>query len=129
MDIGVLKPADRNVEGIVEMMFDATQQYNQKLIAESQFAWNASPSPTGLRGMSKIRARAIRISKPPLDQILSPVAREGSSRRAPLRMAAARLPQTSAQASLSVITHLLRKLNLASEILLCKSQSVIVRSR
>ena len=78
MDIGVLKPADRIVEGIVERMFKATQQYNQKLIAESQFAWNASPSPTGLSGMGKIMARAIRISKPPLDRFLSPVARESS---------------------------------------------------
>jgi Fic family protein len=29
MDIGALKPADRNVEGIVEMMLDATRRYDQ----------------------------------------------------------------------------------------------------
>ena len=31
MDIGGLKPADRNVEGVVEMMLDATQRYDQPL--------------------------------------------------------------------------------------------------
>src|ERR1022692_4359823 len=34
MDIGALKPADRNVEGIVEMMLDATHHYDQPLTAE-----------------------------------------------------------------------------------------------
>ena len=29
IDIGALKPADRNVEGVVEMMLDATQKYDQ----------------------------------------------------------------------------------------------------
>ena len=31
MDIGGLKPADRHVEGVVEMMLDATQRYDQPL--------------------------------------------------------------------------------------------------
>ena len=35
MDIGALKPADRNVEGIVEMMLDATRHYDQPLTAET----------------------------------------------------------------------------------------------
>ena len=42
MDIGALKPADRNVEGVVEMMLDATRQYNQPLTADRLFAWHAS---------------------------------------------------------------------------------------
>src|SRR5450631_6085 len=29
MDIGALRPADRNVEGVVEMMLDATRHYDQ----------------------------------------------------------------------------------------------------
>ena len=29
MDIGALTPADRNVEGVVEMMLDATQKYDR----------------------------------------------------------------------------------------------------
>ena len=44
MDIGALKPADRNVEGIVEMMLDATRHYEQPLTDERLFAWHASLS-------------------------------------------------------------------------------------
>src|SRR5450755_948298 len=54
MDIGALKPADRNVEGIVEMMLDAARHYDQPLTAERLFSWHASLFPTGRSGMSKI---------------------------------------------------------------------------
>src|SRR3954468_15268561 len=33
MDVGALPPADRNVEGVVEMMLDATQRFDQPLSA------------------------------------------------------------------------------------------------
>ena len=56
MDIGALKPADRNVEGVVEMMLDATRHYDQPLTAERLFAWHASLFPTGRSGMHKIGA-------------------------------------------------------------------------
>src|SRR5271169_5570604 len=56
MDIGALKPADRNVEGVVEMMVDATRHYNQPLTAERLFGWHASLFPTGRSGMIKIGA-------------------------------------------------------------------------
>ncbi|HSS48116.1 MAG TPA: DUF4172 domain-containing protein, partial [Thermoanaerobaculia bacterium] len=39
IDIGALKPADRHVEGIVEMMLDATRRFDQPLTAERLFAW------------------------------------------------------------------------------------------
>ena len=45
MDIGGLKPADRNVEGVVEMMLDATRHYDQPLTAERLFAWHAALVP------------------------------------------------------------------------------------
>src|SRR5437763_8140941 len=54
MDIGALAPADRNVEGVVEMMLDATQNYTSKLTEERLFAWHAALFPTGRNGMSKI---------------------------------------------------------------------------
>src|SRR5580700_10097337 len=47
MDIGALKSADRHVEGVVEMMLDATRQYDQPLTVERLFAWHASLFPTG----------------------------------------------------------------------------------
>ena len=54
MDIGALAPADRNVEGVVEMMLDATQKYREPLTAERLFGWHAALFPTGRSGMHKI---------------------------------------------------------------------------
>jgi Fic family protein len=54
IDIGALKPADRNVEGIVEMMLDATHHYDQPLTAKRLFTWHASLFPTGRSGMHQI---------------------------------------------------------------------------
>ena len=54
MDAGGLVPADRNVEGVVEMMLDATGNYAQPLDAERLFGWHAALFPTGRSGMRKI---------------------------------------------------------------------------
>lgn len=54
MDIPGLIPSDRHVEGIVEMMFDATQHYDQPLTEERLFNWHAAMFPTGRSGMYKI---------------------------------------------------------------------------
>lgn len=60
MDIAGLIPADRNVEGIVEMMLDATQHYQEELTEERLFAWHAAMFPTGRSGMHKITVGAWR---------------------------------------------------------------------
>ena len=54
MDIPGLIPADRNVEGIVEMMLDATQHYDQQLTEDRLFDWHAAMFPIGRSGMYKI---------------------------------------------------------------------------
>lgn len=54
MDIGALTPSDRNVEGVVEMMLDATQNYEKPLVAERLFGWHASLFPTGFSGIHRI---------------------------------------------------------------------------
>jgi Fic family protein len=54
MDIAGLVPADRHVEGVVEMMIDATQNYQQPLSAERLFGWHAALFPTGRSGIHKI---------------------------------------------------------------------------
>ena len=54
MDIGGLVQADRNVEGVVEMMLDATQNYKAELTAERLFGWHAALFPTGRSGIHKI---------------------------------------------------------------------------
>ncbi len=46
--------SDRNVDGIVEMMLDATQNYREPLDEERLFAWHAALFPTGRSGMYKI---------------------------------------------------------------------------
>jgi Fic family protein len=53
-------PAERDVEGIVEMMLDATQQYDKPLTEERLFDWHAALFPTGRSGMHKIKTAAWR---------------------------------------------------------------------
>ena len=60
LDIAGLKPVDRRVEGVVEMMLDATRRYDRPLTAERLFAWHASLFPTGRSGMTRIRTGAWR---------------------------------------------------------------------
>jgi Fic family protein len=60
IDIGALTPADRHVDGIVELMLDATRNYGQTLTAERLFGWHASLFPTGRSGMARIRSGAWR---------------------------------------------------------------------
>src|SRR6478735_1668087 len=63
MDIAGLVPADRHVEGIVEMMLNATQQYQQPLSEDRLFGWHAALFPTGRSGMHKIVVGAWRDNK------------------------------------------------------------------
>jgi hypothetical protein len=73
MDIGALKPADCNVEGIVEMMLDATRHYDQALTTARLFAWHASLFPTARSGMYKIRVGAWRDdSNGPMEVVSGP---------------------------------------------------------
>jgi Fic family protein len=46
--------SDRNVEGVVEMMLDATQRYDKLLSQERIFGWHAALFPTGWSGMHRI---------------------------------------------------------------------------
>jgi Fic family protein len=55
IDVGALLPADRNVEGIVEMMLDATQRFDQPLSADRLFGWHGALFPTGRSGLDKIK--------------------------------------------------------------------------
>jgi len=90
VDIGALKPADRNVEGVVEMMLNATGQYDRPLTAIRLFAWQASLFPTGRSGMRKIKTGRWRDdSSGPMQVVSGPAHREKVHFEAP---AAARLP-------------------------------------
>lgn len=89
MDIGGLKPADRNVEGVVEMMLDATRHYDRPLTAERLFGWHASLFPAGRSGLSRIRVGAWRDDRTgPMEVVSGPIGRERVHYEAP---AAARI--------------------------------------
>jgi Fic family protein len=84
IDIGGSQPADRHVEGVVEMMLDATQQYDQPLTAERLFDWHASLIPTGRSGMHRITVGAWRDDRvAPMQVVSGPVGREGVHFEAP----------------------------------------------
>lgn len=60
IDIGAMTPADRRVEGVVELTLDATRHYDQPLTVERLFAWHAALFPTGRSGVTKIKTGAWR---------------------------------------------------------------------
>ncbi|HEX7962925.1 MAG TPA: Fic family protein [Terriglobales bacterium] len=60
MDTGGLQPIHRNVEGIVDLMLDATQKYEQPLTAERLFSWHTSLFPAGRRETRTLRVGAWR---------------------------------------------------------------------
>lgn len=77
MDISGLVPADRHVEGVVELMLDATQRYAAPLTDERLFAWHAALFPTGRSGMSKIIVGAWRTdSTGPMQVVSGPIGKE-----------------------------------------------------
>lgn len=55
VDVGGLKPADRHVDGVVEMILDATGAHDIPLTAERIQAWHAALFPTGRSGLTDIR--------------------------------------------------------------------------
>jgi Fic family protein len=54
MEIGGLVATHRDVEGVVEMMLDATTHYAQPLTADRLFGWHAALFPTGRSGLQKL---------------------------------------------------------------------------
>ena len=85
MDIGALTPLDRNVEGVVEMILDATGNYREPLTAERLFGWHAALFPTGRSGMAKITVGAWRTKKSdPMQVVSGPAGRERAHFEAPV---------------------------------------------
>ena len=94
MEIGALAPVDRDVEGVVEMMLDATQNYASPLTAERLFAWHAALFPTGRSGMARIAVGAWRPPETgPMQVVSGPYGRERVHFEAPK---AERLPDEMA---------------------------------
>jgi Fic family protein len=85
MDIAGLEPADRNVEGIVEMMLDATRNFEQPLTDERLFGWHAALFPIGRSGMAKITVGTWRDDHAgPMQVVSGPFGREKVHYEAPV---------------------------------------------
>jgi Fic family protein len=77
-------PVNRNVDGVVEMMLDATQKYDQKLSDDRLFAWHAALFPTGRSGMNKIQVGTWRDdAKGPMQVVSGAIGRERVHYEAP----------------------------------------------
>ena len=84
MDIGAATPADGHVEGVVEMMLDATQKYKAPLTAQRLFDWHAALFPTGRSGMRRITVGAWReTNADPMQVVSGPIGRERVHYEAP----------------------------------------------
>lgn len=77
IDIAGLIPASRDVEGIVEMMLDATQQFSKPLTKDRLFDWHAALFPTGRSGTHKITVGGWRtIDAGPMQVVSGPIGKE-----------------------------------------------------
>lgn len=84
MDIGALKAADRNVDGVVEMMLDATRRYKKPLTKDRLFSWHASLFPEGRSGMTAIKVGGWRKdARGPMQVVSGPFGREHVHYEAP----------------------------------------------
>lgn len=77
IDLGGYIPAGRDVEGIVEIMLDATQNYSRPLTAERLFGWHAALFPTGRSGMHRIAVGTWRTAAAgPMQVVSGPIGRD-----------------------------------------------------
>jgi len=90
MEVGGLVPAGRNVEGVVEMMLDATTNYAQPLTADRLFGWHAALFLAGRSGLPKITVGNWRNDRGgPMQVVSGPIGRQKVHYEAP---PAARVP-------------------------------------
>ena len=84
LDRGRVVAADRHVDGVVEMMLDATGNHHRPLTAERLFAWHAALFPTGRTGMTRIRVGGWRDDRRgPMQVVSGPIGRERVHYQAP----------------------------------------------
>ena len=77
LDIGALAPSDRHVDGVVDVVLDATRNYARPLTAERLFGWHAALFPTGYSGRVRITVAAWRTdASGPMEVVSGAVGRE-----------------------------------------------------
>ena len=84
LDISGLVPSDRNIDGVVEMMIDATENFNTTLNKDRLFAWYNSLFPIGYSGMYKVLVGQWRDdSTGPMQVVSGPLGKEKVHYQAP----------------------------------------------
>lgn len=84
VDVGALAPEDRSVEGVVDMVLDATQNYEQPLSKERLFAWHMALFPSNAYRLRDIRVGAWRDdAKGPMQVVSGRINRERVHYEAP----------------------------------------------
>ncbi|MAT64841.1 MAG: cell filamentation protein Fic [Gammaproteobacteria bacterium] len=77
VDIGALAPVDRHVEGVVEMVLDATANCQVPVSRERLFGWHAALFPTGYSGLSRIKVGGWRDdTSGPMQVVSGPIGRQ-----------------------------------------------------
>jgi Fic family protein len=77
VDIGALRPVDRYIEGVVEMVLDATANCKLPMSRERLFGWHAALFPTGYSGLSKLKVAGWRDdASDPMQVISGPIGRQ-----------------------------------------------------
>lgn len=76
-----LPKVDRHIDGLVEILFDATTHYDKPLTAKRLQGWHAALFPTGYSGLSKIRVGKWRTK--PMQVVSGPVGKEKVHFQAP----------------------------------------------
>jgi Fic family protein len=77
VDIGALAPVDRHVEGVVEMVLDATANCDAPVTRERLFGWHAALFPTGYSGLFKIKVGGWRDdASGPMQVVSGPLGRQ-----------------------------------------------------
>ena len=77
VDIGALAPVDRHIEGVVEMVIDATANCHAPVSRERLFGWHAALFPTGYSGLSKIKVGGWRDDvSGPMQVVSGPIGRQ-----------------------------------------------------
>jgi hypothetical protein len=84
VDVGVLAPADRHVDGVVDMVLDSTGHFDQELTSARLFGWHAALFPTGYSGLARIRTGDWRDdASGPMQVVSGPVGRQKVHYEAP----------------------------------------------
>jgi Fic family protein len=84
VDIGALAPIDRHIDGVVEMVLDATTHCRAPLSRERLFGWHAALFPTGHSGLSRITVGGWRDDATgPMQVVSGPIGRQRVHYEAP----------------------------------------------